>query len=138
MCANTMSYARPSLSEQILAAAQDGIICLDLEGRIKFANPAAAHLLGCAAADELLDQPVRTYIQFAGPSSVPDEPAEATGLVVAGMTLLPRGDATDVSWAMYGPSPFMAKLMHVFMNMDNMVGKDFAAGLANLKRVAET
>ena len=55
----------------------------------------------------------------------------------AEFTMLPRGDATDVSWAMYGPSPFMAKLMHVFMNMDNMVGKDFAAGLANLKRVAE-
>ena len=102
MCANIMSDARPSLSEQILAAAQDGIICLDLEGRITFANPAAAHLLGCGAADELLDQPVRTYIQFAGLSSVPDEPAEATGLLLAGMTLLPRGD--QVCWSEDGVS----------------------------------
>jgi hypothetical protein len=27
--------------------------------------------------------------------------------------------------------------MHVFMNMDRMVGKDFEAGLANLKAAAE-
>jgi hypothetical protein len=27
--------------------------------------------------------------------------------------------------------------MQVFFNMDNMVGKDFEAGLANLKAVAE-
>jgi hypothetical protein len=27
--------------------------------------------------------------------------------------------------------------MQVFMNMDNMVGKDFEAGLANLKRLTE-
>jgi hypothetical protein len=27
--------------------------------------------------------------------------------------------------------------MHVFMNIDNMVGKDFEIGLANLKRLTE-
>jgi hypothetical protein len=27
-------------------------------------------------------------------------------------------------------------VMHMFMNMDRMVGKDFEAGLANLKQVA--
>jgi PAS domain S-box-containing protein len=97
-----MSHARPSLSEQILAAAQDGIICLDLEGRIKFANPAAARLLGCGAADELLDQPVRTYIQFAGLSTITEEPTEATGLLLAGVRLLPRGD--QVCWSEEGVS----------------------------------
>jgi PAS domain S-box-containing protein len=97
-----MSHARPTLSDQILAAAQDGIICLDLEGRIKFANPAAARLLGCSMADELLGQPVRTYIQFAGLSSLADEPTEATGLQLAGMTLLPRGD--QVCWSEEGAS----------------------------------
>jgi hypothetical protein len=29
------------------------------------------------------------------------------------------------------------KIMHVFMNMDQMMGKDFATGLANLKTVSE-
>ena len=31
----------------------------------------------------------------------------------------------------------MTKVIHVFMNMDKMVGPDFEAGLANLKVVAE-
>jgi hypothetical protein len=31
----------------------------------------------------------------------------------------------------------MGKVMQVFVNMDNMVGKDFETGLANLKAVAE-
>jgi hypothetical protein len=38
---------------------------------------------------------------------------------------------------MHGPSPFMGKIMHVFINMDRMVGKDFEIGLANLKRLTE-
>jgi len=38
---------------------------------------------------------------------------------------------------MYGPSPYMAKLMGIFFNMDQMIGKDFEAGLANLKSVTE-
>jgi hypothetical protein len=51
--------------------------------------------------------------------------------------LAPVGDGTDVSWDMQGPIPFMFKIFHVFMNMDRMVGKDFEAGLANLKAQAE-
>jgi hypothetical protein len=31
----------------------------------------------------------------------------------------------------------MGKLMHLFMNVDNMVGKDFEIGLANLKQLTE-
>jgi hypothetical protein len=38
---------------------------------------------------------------------------------------------------MHGPAPFIAKVMHVFINMDKMVGDDFEAGLANLKTLAE-
>jgi uncharacterized protein YndB with AHSA1/START domain len=49
----------------------------------------------------------------------------------------PRGDGTNVNWAMYGPSSFMSKVMSVFMNMDKMIGKDFEAGLQNLKSVCE-
>ena len=52
-------------------------------------------------------------------------------------TMSPRRDSTEVTWAMQGPSPFMMKVMHVFINMDKMLGKDFEAGLANLKAVAE-
>ena len=53
----------------------------------------------------------------------------------------PGGDSTVVTWAMYGPCPYVAKVMGVvmglFMNMDDMIGNDFAAGLAGLKAVAE-
>jgi len=49
----------------------------------------------------------------------------------------PTDSGTDLSWAMFGPSPFMSKLMGVFMDMDKMVGKDFEAGLEALKRNAE-
>jgi uncharacterized protein YndB with AHSA1/START domain len=52
-------------------------------------------------------------------------------------TLAPNGDSTDVTWAMQGPVPYVAKIMHVFVDMDSMVGKDFEAGLASLKTVAE-
>jgi len=52
-------------------------------------------------------------------------------------TLQPRGAATEVTWAMEGASPFIAKLMGVFINMDAMIGRDFEAGLASLKTIAE-
>jgi Polyketide cyclase / dehydrase and lipid transport len=59
----------------------------------------------------------------------------------AEFTMLPQGGATNVgtivTWAMYGPAPFMSKLMQVFMNIDNIIGKDFESGLANLKKLAE-
>src|ERR1700733_3358073 len=56
----------------------------------------------------------------------------------AEFTMLPQGDATSVSWVMHGSAPFMSKVMQVFMNIDKMIGKDFEAGLANLKRLTET
>ncbi|MEA1676385.1 SRPBCC family protein [Nitrospirillum sp. BR 11163] len=55
----------------------------------------------------------------------------------AEFTLTPQGDGTTVTWVMAGPSPLMAKVMGLFMSMDAMVGKDFEAGLANLKQAAE-
>jgi hypothetical protein len=63
------------------------------------------------------------------------KPFEAHNIVE--FTLAPKGDSTNVTWAMHGPTPYFAKVIHVFFNMDNMVGKDFEAGLANLKTLAE-
>ncbi len=51
--------------------------------------------------------------------------------------LEPRGGSTGVTWAMFGPSPFISKLMGLFMSMDDLVGGDFEAGLASLKELAE-
>ena len=52
-------------------------------------------------------------------------------------TLQPQGDSTEVSWAMFGPAPYISKVMGVFFNMDKMIGADFETGLANLKALAE-
>ena len=45
----------------------------------------------------------------------------------------PKGNSSSVTWAIYGPSPIVSKVMGLFMNMDTMIGKDFEVGLANLK-----
>ncbi len=55
----------------------------------------------------------------------------------AEFSLEPQGDATNVSWAMHGRQPFLIKVMSLFFSMDKMVGKDFEAGLANLKTITE-
>lgn len=56
---------------------------------------------------------------------------------IAEFTLTPQGENTQVQWVMHGPAPFVTKLMGVFVSMDSMIGKDFEAGLANMKNAAE-
>lgn len=52
-------------------------------------------------------------------------------------TLVENGDATTVTQSMYGPSPYLSKLVGVFFNMDKMVGEKYEEGLASLKTIAE-
>lgn len=59
------------------------------------------------------------------------------GRNVAEFTVDGKGGESNVTWAMYGPATFVSKLIGVFMDMDRMIGDDFAAGLANLKALAE-
>lgn len=63
------------------------------------------------------------------------QPMEASN--IAEFALQPKGDATDVTWAMYGPMPFISKVMCVFFDMDKMIGPDFEKGLTELKKVSE-
>ena len=63
------------------------------------------------------------------------QPFEAHNVV--DFTLKPQGDTTQVTWAMSGPSNLMVKVMHIFMSMDGIVGKDFEKGLADLEAVSE-
>ena len=56
---------------------------------------------------------------------------------VAEFSLTPKGDQTEVVWAMSGPQPLMAKIMSLFFSMEKMVGPDFEQGLAALKVQAE-
>ena len=63
------------------------------------------------------------------------KPFEAHNM--AEFTFTPAGNGTQVTWAMYGPTPYLSKVMQVFVSMDRMVGPDFEAGLANLKQLVE-
>ena len=66
---------------------------------------------------------------------------------IVDFTLEPRGGATQpgntqpgntqLTWAMRGDCSYMGKLMGLICDMDKMIGKDFEAGLANLKALAE-
>ena len=56
---------------------------------------------------------------------------------IAEFSLAPEADATRVSWTMHGPTPFVSKVMQVFVSMDTLIGKDFEEGLANLKALTE-
>jgi hypothetical protein len=53
------------------------------------------------------------------------------------ITLEPRSGSTDVTWTMYGPSPYLARVATTFFSMDRVVGREFETGLANLKAIAE-
>lgn len=64
------------------------------------------------------------------------KPFESRGNM-ATFTLVPNGGATDVTWSMNGPSPYVSKLMGVFVSMDKMIGKDFENGLSQLKAASE-
>jgi Polyketide cyclase / dehydrase and lipid transport len=55
----------------------------------------------------------------------------------AQFTLQPTGDTTNVTWAMYGGVPYMAKLMTLVFDRDRMIGAMFDEGLANLKARTE-
>jgi hypothetical protein len=51
--------------------------------------------------------------------------------------LQPAGDATDVSWTMTGPYPYLNRIFGTIFNMDKMIGGTFESGLADLKKIAE-
>ncbi|RJF95856.1 SRPBCC family protein [Noviherbaspirillum saxi] len=63
------------------------------------------------------------------------EPFEGHNIVE--FRLAPQEDGTRVTWSMHGPSPLIARVVGLFMNMDSMIGRDFETGLGNLKAMAE-
>jgi len=64
------------------------------------------------------------------------KPMEAHKVVA--FTLAPRGDGTNVTWAMRGPMPFVNKVMTLFFDMGKAVGGEFEKALASVKALAET
>ena len=56
---------------------------------------------------------------------------------VAEFVLRPEGGATRVTWTMQGPNSYTGKVMQTAFDIDQMVGRDFEAGLASLKTLTE-
>ena len=63
------------------------------------------------------------------------KPFRATNIAL--FTIKPEGKQTVVTWSMTGQNNFMAKAIHLFMNMDKMIGGQFEKGLAEMKSVVE-
>jgi hypothetical protein len=59
------------------------------------------------------------------------------GVSQATFTFRPEGGQTRVTWAMAGVNNYVGKIFCLFMNMDKLVGGQFAEGLAALKANAE-
>jgi hypothetical protein len=55
----------------------------------------------------------------------------------AEFTFKPEGNQTAVTWSMFGDKNFMAKAVHLFMNMDKMIGGQFEKGLVSMKSIVE-
>ena len=49
----------------------------------------------------------------------------------------PEENGTLVTWSMSGQNNFISKAVCMFMNMDQMVGKEYEKGLADLKSIVE-
>lgn len=56
----------------------------------------------------------------------------------AEFTFRSEAGQTVVVWTMIGCSNLCSKIFGLFMNCENMAGRDFEKGLANLKSLAET
>jgi len=63
------------------------------------------------------------------------KPFEARNVVV--FTIESAGESTRVTWGMDGTNNMISKVMGLFFNMDNMIGRDFEVGLAKMKTVTE-
>ncbi len=63
------------------------------------------------------------------------KPMEAHNTVE--FTLAMQGDSTMVTEAMYGPNPYIAKLMSIFFSMEKMVGPKYEESLTSIKTLSE-
>ena len=74
------------------------------------------------------DELVRTRLDFVRPFA---------STAFAELTFVPEGGRTAVTWSMTGRNTFMAKAVHLVVNMDRMIGGQFEQGLSALKSQAE-
>lgn len=81
----------------------------------------------CTIVESIPSQLVRQKLEMRKPMA---------GTNTADFTFTPEGEKTKVTWAMYGPQPYIGKVMSLFIDCDRMCGDLFVEGLKNLERVA--
>ena len=62
-------------------------------------------------------------------------PFEGRNVVTIGLAA--AGDSTRVTWGLDDKHGLLQKTMSLFLNLDQMIGKDFETGLSRLKTIAE-
>ncbi len=112
----------------------------DPQVKLRYEGPASGPGAAYAWESETLGVGRMEVIEAVVPTRVAmrldfEKPMQAKNRVE--FTLQPQGAATQVTWAMSGPMPYLSRLLTTFFNMDKMVGGDFEAGLQNLKATAE-
>jgi diguanylate cyclase (GGDEF)-like protein/PAS domain S-box-containing protein len=92
----------------------EGVIALDLDARITFANPAAVHMLGCSSDEEVLGAPIKDRLTLRHRRIPLDFATMVEGQFVAqdaDATLGPHdGDTLDIA---YSITPLRAEGAHV-------------------------
>lgn len=73
---------------------------------------------------------IKTEVRF-------KEPFESVGNSEMNLTAIDSA-TTEVNWKFYGTSSFPMNAMLLFIDMDDMLGKDIEKGLNNLKHILET
>lgn len=83
----------------------------------------------CTTLETKENELVRQKLEFFKPMQ---------GVNTVDFTFEPAGEGkTKVGWTMYGPNPFIGKIMSLFMDCDKMCGDMFTKGLTKMKSVAE-
>ena len=75
------------------------------------------------------DELIRIRLEFLKP---------LPGTSIAEFTFRPQGNQAAVTWSMHGTNNFMAKAIHLVMNMDRMIGGQFDRGLSDMKAAVES
>lgn len=79
--------------------------------------------------ESIPNQSVKTELTYTRPMEMSQ---------LAEVSLTPSSDGTVVRWSVTGENSFMGKVFALFMDMDEMVGKEFDKGLNNLKAKVES
>lgn len=60
------------------------------------------------------------------------------GTSIAEFAFASEGERTAVTWSLVGENNFICRALGLFMSMDKMIGRQFEAGLSDLKKTVES